>query len=232
MEKRLARLEALIRLFTSEQVQCCTTQGNISLLLLVDWGVSWLGSVPVAKWMAPSLPSPLSFSLSGVHVYIWYRESSSGCIMRKGPGSMSKVTEMLTTCLKLLWDIHHVLLQKKNRIFNLFLTLHLLNTRKTNVIYDSVWSSNSYLAITLILRDEIGVNVIMWIVDVCGILLQLLYYLRGSHFFKVQCTGIWHLSDFLCLLFSSVKAPGQCVCPIYCTIGISFLVFRLFHSKD
>lgn len=79
---------------------------------------------------------------------------------------------------------------KKNRIFNLFLTLHLLNTRKTNVIYDSVWSSNSYLAITLILRDEIGVNVIMWIVDVCGILLQLLYYLRGSHFFKVQCTGI------------------------------------------
>lgn len=58
---------------------------------------------------------------------------------------------------------------KKNRIFNLFLTLHLLNTRKTNVIYDSVWSSNSYLAITLILRDEIVVNVIIWIVDVCGI---------------------------------------------------------------
>lgn len=65
--------------------------------------------------------------------------------MRKGPGSMSKVTEMLTTCLKLLWDIHHVLLQKKNRIFNLFLTLHLLNTRKTNVIYDSVLSCyNAY----------------------------------------------------------------------------------------
>lgn len=58
---------------------------------------------------------------------------------------------------------------KKNRIFNLFLTLHLLDTRKTNVIYDSVWSSNSYLAITLILRDEIVVNVIIWIVDVCGI---------------------------------------------------------------
>lgn len=50
---------------------------------------------------------------------------------------------------------------KKNRIFNLFLTLHLLDTRKTNVIYDSVWSSNSYLAITLILRDEIVVNVII-----------------------------------------------------------------------
>lgn len=40
--------------------------------------------------------------------------------MRKGPGSMSKVTEMLTTCLKLLWDIHHVLLQKKIEFLTCF----------------------------------------------------------------------------------------------------------------
>lgn len=142
MEKRLARLEALIRLFTSEQVQCCTTQGNISLLLLVDWGVSWLGRVPVAKWMAPSSMVYIPVYMIQEKFQCMYNEKRSWIYVKsnRNANHMSWIA---------LGYSSYVLLQKKVEFLTCLWHFTNLSLGKTNVMYVSVWSSNSYLAISI-----------------------------------------------------------------------------------